>query len=201
MSAGRVIVFLKAPRPGLVKTRLAAALDEAAAAAIDVVLVNRTIAALARCEDVELRFAPDDAQAEIERWRRPVWSLKPQGPGDLGQRLARAFAEAFAAGASRVLALGTDCPGLAPEDIADALAALAGNEVVLGPAEDGGYWLIGLRQPAPALFEGIPWSTDQVFTATEAKARASGKSVAILRRQLDIDTLEDWRRWQKTQPL
>lgn len=201
MSAGRVIVFLKAPRPGLVKTRLAAALDEAAAAAIDVVLVNRTIAALARCEDVELRFSPDDAQAEIERWRRPVWSLTPQGPGDLGQRLARAFAEAFAAGASRVLAVGTDCPGLAPEDIADAFAALAGNEVVLGPAEDGGYWLIGLRQPAPALFEGIPWSTDQVFTATEAKARASGKSVAILRRQLDIDTLEDWRRWQKTQPL
>ncbi len=201
MSAGRVIVFLKAPRPGLVKTRLAAELDEAAAAAIDVVLIHRTLAALARCEDVELRFTPDDAQAEIEHWRRPVWILNSQGPGDLGQRLERAFAEAFAAGAARVLAVGTDCPGLTPEDIAGAFAALAGNEVVLGPAEDGGYWLIGLRQPAPELFQDIPWSTGEVFATTEARARAAGKSVAVLRRQLDVDTLEDWRRWQKIQPL
>lgn len=201
MSAGRVIVFLKSPRPGLVKTRLAAELDEAAAAAIGVVLVNRTTAALARWEQVELRFAPDDAQAEIERWRRSGWSMTPQGPGDLGGRLQRAFSEAFAAGGSPVLVVGTDCPGLTSEDIADAFAALAGSQVVLGPAEDGGYWLIGLRQPAPELFEGIPWSTDQVFTTTEARARASGRSVAVLRRQLDVDTLADWRRWQKIQPL
>lgn len=201
MSRHRVIVFVKPPRPGLVKTRLAAELDAAAAAAIATVLLNRTIATLHPFPDVELRMTPDDAGPEIERWRRSGWDLRPQGEGDLGARLDRAFAEAFAGGEDRVVAIGTDCPALTEEDLRDAFAALEIADVVLGPAEDGGYWLVGLRAPAAGLFENIPWSSDAVLAATLERARTAGLSVSQLRRLGDVDTLEDWRRWLRTHPL
>ncbi len=201
MSDQRVIVFLKAPRPGFVKTRIGAALDADAAVGIYRVLLDRTLTALHGRTDVELRFTPDGADEEIRPYLRPGWVMRGQGDGDLGERLTRATGEAFGAGARRVVVVGTDCPTLTGEDVVDAFDGLNDADVVLGPAEDGGYWLIGLRAPAPALFRGILWSTEQVLALTEARAREGGWSVGVLRRMADVDTLEDWRRWQREGPL
>ena len=201
MNGGRVIVLAKAPRPGFAKNRLAADLDPPAAAAIAVVLLDRTVAALREFAQVEFRVTPDDAGAEFERWRRPEWGVRPQGDGDLGARLRRAVDEAFEVGQSRVVVVGTDCPALSGADVREAFEALATADVVLGPAEDGGYWLVGVRAGAAAavVFEGIPWSTPLVFEETCRRVREAGLSVHTLRRLGDVDTLEDWRRWLRSE--
>lgn len=194
-AAERLIVFVKSPRPGFVKTRIAGVLGAEAAAAIYRTLVERVLANLAGLREVELRFAPDDARAEIERWLRGGWRACPQGEGDLGARLQRAFAGAFAAGARRVVVIGSDCPEVGADDIREAWQALASVDVVLGPARDGGYWLIGLAQPQPRLFADMPWSTAEVFRQTVERARALGLRVAPLRRLADVDTAADWQRF------
>ena len=195
MSTERVIVFLKAPRPGFVKTRIAAKLDAESAAAIYQALVGMTLSRLAGRADVELRFAPDDAGAEIGVWRRPGWRIQGQGEGDLGERLERAVADAFSEGMKKVLLLGTDCPEFALADLDEAWAALEANDVVIGPALDGGYWLLGLTRFIPELFRNIPWSTDRVSEMTIRRSREAGLKVVELRRLRDVDTLEDWRAW------
>lgn len=196
MSDARLILFLKAPRPGLVKTRLAVALGAEAACAAYRKLVETLLPRLGGLAGVELRFAPDDARRDIEPWLREGWRAAPQGPGDLGTRLARAMESAFAQGAKRVVVIGSDCPHVTTQDIADAWAALAGHDVALGPATDGGYWLIGLREPQPVLFTNIDWSTEKVLAQTLARADAAGLSVKLLRELADVDTPEDWRRFE-----
>lgn len=198
---GRVIVFVKAPRPGFAKSRLAESLDPEAAAAIYQVLLHRTVATLAFRTDVELRFTPADAEAEIASLSRPGWRLADQGPGDLGERMAKAVRGADADGALPVLLLGTDCPGLEPGDIDDAFAQLKEQDVVMGPAEDGGYWLLGLRGGYPDLFTNIPWSTPEVGAITLERARSAGLRVGRLRTLRDVDTLGDWREWLRSAPL
>lgn len=196
LAADRLIVFVKAPRPGLVKTRIAESLGAEAAAAIYRRLAECVLANLAGLREVELRFAPDDALPEIAPWLSRGWRANPQGGGDLGVRLERAFADAFAAGARRVVVIGSDCPEVRTADIRDAWQALAGADVALGPAQDGGYWLIGLAQPQPRLFTDLPWSTADVFRQTVERARALGLRVARLRQLADVDTAADWQAFQ-----
>jgi rSAM/selenodomain-associated transferase 1 len=141
---------------------------------------------------VELRFSPDDAAAEIQPWLQPGWTTEPQGDGDLGDRLARSFASAFAAGDERVVIVGSDCPEAGSADVRAAWQELKMHDVVLGPAVDGGYWLIGLRAMQAALFEGIPWSGDQVLGQTLQRAKSRGLRVQLLRILADIDTEADW---------
>lgn len=198
-SAGRrILVFLKAPRPGSVKTRLAAALDDEAAAAIYRVLVARTLGVFEGSEGVELWYSPDEAEAEVRGLGRPGWRLQPQGPGDLGERLRRAVSGAFGEGAREVVVVGTDTPAMEREDLEAAWTRLADHDVVVGPAVDGGYWLLGLRKDCPGLFAGIPWSTAEVLSATLARAADLGLRVGRLRELRDVDTLEDWRAWLRT---
>jgi len=197
LSNGRVIVFLKAPRPGFVKTRIAAKLDAESAAAIYQALVGMTLSRLAGRTDVELRFAPDDAGAEIGAWRRPGWRIQGQGEGDFGERLERAVVDAFSDGLEKVVLLGTDCPELIGADVDEAWTALEAHDVVIGPALDGGYWLLGLKRPIPELFRNMPWSTDRVSEMTILRSREAGLRVLELRRLRDVDTLEDWRAWQR----
>src|SRR5262245_22027731 len=109
MAPCSIVVFLKAPRPGTVKTRLAEDIGPTAAAEAYRILLRQVLERLAGFENVELRYAPDDARAEIALWARPPWTGRAQGPGDLGARLARAFAESFASGNERVLIIGSDC--------------------------------------------------------------------------------------------
>ena len=195
--ASRLVVFLKAPRAGAVKTRLAEALGADAACAAYRRLVQTLLEKLVPLPRVELCFTPVAASAEIRPWLRPGWSAVPQSAGDLGERLHAAFAEHFISDAQHVVIIGSDCPDVTATDIEDAWLALEGHDVVLGPALDGGYWLIGLRAPQPALFTTMPWSTDRVFGETMRRARESNLRVATLRELSDVDTAADWERWKK----
>ena len=195
MKSERLIVFVKAPRPGTVKTRLAESLGMGRACSAYQQLVEVLLANLRDLPSVELRFSPDDAAADIHPWLSEGWSCSPQGPGDLGQRLQAAFADAFATGATRVVIVGSDCPSVRAYDIQAAWSALGERDVVIGPARDGGYWLIGLRQARPAIFRGIPWSTDQVFSETLERTRQAGLSLHLLRELEDVDSEEQWRRF------
>ena len=193
----RLIIFLKAPRPGCVKTRLAQAIGDTAATTAYRFLVETLLKNLENISDVELRFSPDDAFDEIRPWLRPSWRAHAQGQGGLGQRLDSAFIEAFASGAQRVVIIGSDCPGVTADHIRAAWTALDTKELVLGPARDGGYWLIGLRQSQPMLFHEISWSTERVFPQTLERAQAARLSVHLLPELRDIDTEADWLEFQK----
>lgn len=198
-----LIVFAKNPRPGQVKTRLAEALGSDTAAALYRALaegvLRRTQAPGAYARAVF--FAPADSVREIEAWL-PGESCVAQEGADLGARMASAFAWAFARGHETVVLVGTDVPALGRAHIHAALSALDAHDVVLGPAFDGGYYLIALRRPAPQLFEGIAWSTGAVLPQTLDRARAAGLRVATLASLGDVDDVAGLRReWAAVREL
>src|SRR4051794_2953734 len=192
MRCEHLIIFLKAPREGLVKTRLARAIGPEAACDAYRQLIGVLVSSLAILPEVELRFAPDDAVSEIRAWQQPTWDLRGQGEGDLGDRLQSAFANAFAGGAERVVIIGSDCPSVVVQDIEAAWGALRDHELVLGPARDGGYWLIGLNQPEPGLFRKMTWSTETVLHETVRRAQGAGLTVKLLQELADVDDERDW---------
>lgn len=172
-----VIVFAKAPRPGEVKTRLARSIGKDRAAAIAARMLDATLAEAVTADigPVELCGSPDAEAGELVRAARRVGvTLHGQGEGDLGQRMARAFARAMQCH-ERVLAIGTDCPGMTADVLRDAHARLAGEmDAVFRPAIDGGYVLIGLRHYHSALFADIPWSSARVMSVTRKRMRGLG---------------------------
>ena len=195
MPSPQTVLFVRAPRRGTVKTRLARSLGDDNALEAYRTLLTLTCDTLRGHSNVELRVTPDDGILELEPWRQPGWTLAPQGTGSLGERLASAVEIHFRNGATSVVIIGSDCPDIAAQDIEDAHHCLATADVVLGPATDGGYWLIGLRHPAVGIFDDIAWSTDAVFRQTCERAASLNLSVATLRPLDDVDTHDDWLRW------
>ena len=193
MSQPRVIVFVKAPRPGQVKTRLAATIGPEAACAAYREMVGTLLTNLTPLPHLEVRYTPDDALDEVSPWLRNHWTAVPQGSGALGKRMHRAFAEA---GGPAIL-IGADCPEITTTDIEEAFDALHKYDGVIGPAEDGGYWLIGLRLPCPALFQGIQWSSPNVLPETTSRAESIGLSLMQLHKLTDIDSIDDWENYKK----
>jgi len=191
MPEPRIIIFVKAPRPGFVKTRLAATIGNEAACAAYCQLTENVLAHLAPLPHLEIRFAPDNAEKEITQWLRDDWTSRPQGNGELGERMHRAFTEAN----GPAIIIGSDCPQVKLNDFITAAKTLQTHDAVIGPATDGGYWLIGLNAPCVALFEGIEWSTGGVLQSTLAKADEAGLSVQLLRELGDVDTGADWERF------
>ena len=180
----------KHPVPGRVKTRLAAALGADTACALYRAFVLDLAERLGGLPyAVTWAYTPPDAPfAEL----LPGARCRPQHGRDLGERLAAAIADELAEGPGPVLAIGADAPHVPAAPLAEAAAALAGRaDVVLGPAADGGYYLIGLRRPAPGLFAGIAWSTAGVLEATRARAEAAGLAVHLLPPGFDIDEVVD----------
>jgi rSAM/selenodomain-associated transferase 1 len=192
VSREQLIVFVKAPRPGAVKTRIAQTAGAGQACNIYREMVATVLQRVASIRGTQLRFSPDNAADEIKSWLRSDWIVTPQGAGDLGERLQRTFADSFAGGAERVVIIGSDCPEVKSGDIRAAWKELKSHDVVIGPAIDGGYWLIGLRTPQPELFRAIAWSSDRVLAQTLTQAKALGLRVQLLRILSDIDTEEDW---------
>jgi uncharacterized protein len=190
-----LIVFVKAPRAGFVKTRLATAIGAGAACEAYHHMIGGLWRELRPLRNVQLRFSPSDAASEVQVWQQPAWTLAPQGEGDLGARLTTAFGEAFAAGGQRVAIIGSDCPYLTVDDLEQAWARLGDHDVVLGPARDGGYWLVALRELHAELFREIPWGTPEVLPQTLDRARAAHLRVHLLRELSDIDTAGDWREY------
>jgi len=193
MAEERVIVFVKAPRAGEVKTRLAKTLGPDAACAAYRQLAEKLLKELSTLTGGELRFSPDDAGSEIQSWLGPGWPARPQGSGDLGQRMQAAFSDAFGSGANRVVIVGSDCPDVRAADVRQAWKELKSHDVVVGPAMDGGYWLIGLAGLRTALFEGITWSSDKVLGQTLQRAKSAGLRIQLLRILSDVDTEKDWK--------
>jgi rSAM/selenodomain-associated transferase 1 len=126
--------------------------------------------------------------------------IRSQAAGDLGERMQAAFAAAFAAGSRRVAIIGTDCPGLRESHLTQAIALLDSYDVVLGPATDGGYYLLGLRELQPELFQNKEWSTATVLSDTVADAERLGLRVALLTELHDVDTADDLAKWRATTP-
>jgi len=199
-----LIVFVKEPRRGAVKTRLASTLGRDRAAELYRALaeeeVRRTRPGPGDYDRLFL-FTPAEARPALEQWF-PGETFLPQEGADLGARMANAFAAAFARGARRAAIIGTDVPWVSRELVKEALLALGDHEVVVGPARDGGYYLLALDRPRPLLFEGIPWSTPAVLCATAERVSLLGLRLSVLEPLGDIDTLEDIRReWHALRPL
>lgn len=185
-----IVVFAKYPEPGRVKTRLIGAIGAEAATELHRRCLRLTIDCVCSVEDALARVAisPDDADfsAFIE-----IARVIPQGDGDLGERLGRVTQQRFADGCERLLLVGSDCPTLAPSDLRAAFDALDSHDAVIGPALDGGYYLLGMRRPEVSLFAGVDWSTDRVAAQTRDKAVAAGLTIEELPARRDIDTFED----------
>jgi rSAM/selenodomain-associated transferase 1 len=181
------------PEPGRVKTRLAATLGDATACALyEAMLLDLADRLAVLRWPVTWAYTP--AAAPFARLL-PGARCRPQADGDLGDRMRVAVAEAFAAGPGPVLVLGADVPHVPAAALAAAADALASDaDVALGPAADGGYYLVGLARPAPALFAGIPWGTGTVLDATVARARALGLRTRLLPPGFDVDEPADLRR-------
>lgn len=193
-----LVIFAREPRLGQVKTRLAATVGDARALAIYVALAERVVASLTVPDAWKLvvRCAPDVAGVEVERWLGGAVAVEPQGDGDLGARMSRALTDHLERGAARVVIVGTDCPDVGPEIVQQAFAALETNDLVYGPALDGGYYLVGARRPVPQVFTDVPWSSPDTLAVSLQHAQAAALSVQLLEPLGDIDTEEDWRAWQ-----
>ena len=141
-------------------------------------------------------FTPDDAAPEMRALAPPEVQLLPQGDGDLGARMSRAFERLFAGGASPIVLVGSDLPLIDAAAVGDAFARLRADPgaVVLGPAADGGYYLVGATRPHPALFDRIPWGTAAVLAETRARAAAGGVAVGLIAPGADVDAPDDLRR-------
>lgn len=192
-----LIVFAKAARPGRAKTRLAAdpRVGADGAARLAEAFLRDTLDHASSVPGVELvlEYAPSDERAWFEALdERP--RLEPQVDGDLGLRMSTAFERELARGARRVVILGSDTPHLEPASIERAFAALIDADLVLGPSSDGGYYLIGLRTRADALFQGVAWSTSSVLSKTLELARASNLSTSELDVLADVDEHADLER-------
>lgn len=192
---GKVIqLYLKAPRPGAVKTRLASTTGEGRATAVYRQMVERQLYALPRDWSLDVRFEPSDAEEKLREWLGDL-EFTPQSDGDLGDRISNGVEDAFANGAELVFCIGADCPGLKAVHFQQAWEFLeTGADVVFGPTEDGGYYLLGQKKHHPRLFADIPWSTDQTLRASLRNAKDNGLRFALLPKLYDVDEEGDWRR-------
>ncbi|MEM1085988.1 MAG: TIGR04283 family arsenosugar biosynthesis glycosyltransferase [Verrucomicrobiota bacterium] len=191
----RLIIFTRLPQAGKSKTRLIPALGEAGAAAFHDRLARHTVgraSAFAACRkglDLELRVSGGTTM-DGRAWLGDA-SWKIQADGGLGEKLLEAVSSAFEEGASKVVVIGTDCPSLDESGLETAFDELDRHEAVVGPAKDGGYYLIGMRSLHERLFESIPWGGSEVFARTMERAVAIGLSMGILPSLPDVDIPED----------
>lgn len=199
-----LIVFARAPTPGRVKTRLAPLLGARGAARLHERMVERTLrtALAAGCGAVDLHCSPGIDNIFFRNLQKRFGvRLRPQGRGDVGERMHRAFARALRFHPYAVL-IGSDCPALRPSDLRAALRALrAGADAVLSPAEDGGYPLIGLRRVSRRLFDGVPWGSSRVLEQTRRRLARLGWRWTELRTLWDVDRPEDVARLQRSRLL
>jgi rSAM/selenodomain-associated transferase 1 len=200
----RVLVVMERwPAPGRCKRRLGASIGAVPAARIQRRLVAHTLGvarglapAVGCCPLLAVEGLGARAAA---RWARGqgIKAVVLQGQGSLGVRLARQFQRAFRDGARQVLLIGTDLPLLEGADLAAAFAELEHSPLVLGPATDGGYWLIGLRRPEPALFCGIDWGSSAVLDQTLLLARQCRLEPTLMALRSDLDRVGDLAPWQR----
>lgn len=190
-----LIMFVKSPIPGDVKTRLIPHLSGSEAADLYKCFVSDTLKCVSKVSlspKLQVAYQPHSKAANLS-WlglKRPPDIFKQEGRS-LGERLIHAFGQAFGRGSNQVVIIGSDSPHLPADYIDQAFKALEDADVVLGPSKDGGYYLIGLSRPCLKLFDDVSWSTDQVFERTAHNAQQLGYKLRILPSHYDIDTIDD----------
>ncbi|MCW6051541.1 TIGR04282 family arsenosugar biosynthesis glycosyltransferase [Lyngbya sp. CCAP 1446/10] len=191
----KLMVFTRYPEPGKTKTRLIPVLGETGAANLHRLMAQKVIARSISLQNsrrlsVEIHHT-GGSQQQMQDWLGSDIIYQNQIDGDLGARMTAAFQKSFNSGVDKAVIIGTDCPALKAEIIAQAFDKLSQHDLVLGPAKDGGYYLIGLRRSIPELFRGINWGTSEVFAATRAIAQNLDLNIANLPTLADIDLPED----------
>lgn len=191
-------VFVKQPIPGRVKTRLAASIGDELAAEIYAAFQQDVLDSVRDLADRRvIGYAPNDAAAReyFAELAGDAFDLWPQPDVGLGERMAAFFDAECAAGAEQVVLMGSDSPNLPPHVVETALSALSAKDSVVGPATDGGYYLIGfrsrVRNQIPGLFKDIDWSTHRVFGQTLDRIQQADVSLATTIPWYDVDTVED----------
>ena len=192
-----LVLFLRAPVLGQAKTRLAREIGSVPALRVYKRLVAHALNGLRGLEHPLQCWYAGDVSVLTACWPElRTMRLRPQWGADLGERMANAIAGAPVEAGEPVVLIGSDCPGIDAAYVREAFAALdAGADLILGPASDGGYGLIGMRECRYELFRGVPWSTDAVAAVTRRKAVALGLRVTSLAEIWDVDNAADWRRF------
>lgn len=185
-------MFAKYWQAGRVKTRLAKRLGSEAAAELYRAFVAALLTRLKTVADRRvLAFTPPDRRVDFARFAGERWQLEPQGAGDLGSRIERYLAAALNRGAQRVVLIGSDSPLLPIARIEQAFRLLADCDVVLGPSDDGGYYLVGVSGSVPRIFDGIAWSTPHVWPQTLAHIERLRLRFSAMPSYYDVDDLQD----------
>lgn len=189
-----IILFVKLPGPGKVKSRLARDMDGDIVQRLYECMVLDAIDMLKQAETpFRICFDPPDAQERVRQWLGQAYSYMPQIGEDLGERMEQAFVRVFSEGVDEALLIGSDIPSLTAAMIGDAFRSFSVRDAVIGPANDGGYYLIGFKKSTfvPGIFHSMAWSTKTVFRETLGKLQKASLTVHRLPGLTDIDTRED----------
>jgi rSAM/selenodomain-associated transferase 1 len=191
-----LLFFIKNPEKGKVKTRLASAIGDKMAVKLYKRFLLEMLFTLNEGTFIfYLCYSPESPLSSLKDWLGDRYLFMPQTGEDLGERMKNGFLEAISMNFKRVVLIGSDIPDLPLEFIEEAFHSLQEKDAVIGPALDGGYYLIGFRKEtfSPRVFEGIRWSTESVFERTLNVLEQEGRTVHTLRALRDIDTVEDLR--------
>jgi hypothetical protein len=194
-----VIVFARYPENGKVKTRLGKTLGNEFAVGLYELMAGhifKVCRALPKEEyDIHLFYDDKDNSSLIKKWAPSYFTFYLQSGNDLGERMKSAFQILFNKCYKKVIIIGTDCPQINVNLIVKAFNELSQNDLVIGPSNDGGYYLLGMNDFHPFLFDDIRWSSDEVFRKTEQKAIEKGLSLSFMPELIDIDTEDDLKNW------
>ena len=194
-----LIVFTRYPEKGKTKTRLIPAIGAQKAADFQRQMTEHTMKTVAQTQtDVDFQiniFFNGGSQDLMQNWLGTQYSYQPQEDGDLGQKMYSAFEDNFKQGSQQVVIIGIDCPSLSSQILSEAFSALEDNQMVIGGADDGGYYLLGLSQLEKSLFENINWGTSEVFSKTMTIAQNLNYKIYQLPVLKDIDRPEDLKLW------
>jgi rSAM/selenodomain-associated transferase 1 len=194
-----IIVFARFPVKGKVKTRLAKDLGIDFAAFFYKICAEHTfneILLLGKTGVTPFLFCSEESEIdEIKNWSKNKFRYYSQQGNDLGERMLNAFKTIFDAGYQKIILVGTDTPGISAELMNDALNRLKSYKCVIGPSDDGGYYLVGLNSKLYYLFDGMEWSTDSVYRKTIESLKRDNQSYFVLEKLIDIDTKEDLKKW------
>ncbi|MBW7991277.1 MAG: glycosyltransferase [Planctomycetes bacterium] len=189
-----LLLFVKSPIKGQVKTRLAAETDGDFVVELYKCFVEDMISLIENLGvQFKVCFCPDNMKSTFSEWLGEQYCYTPQTGDNLGERLRNAFDSAFKEGFSNVVAIGSDSPDLPVHYLIESFEALAGHDTVIGPANDGGYYLIGFSKEGfiPEAFDNISWSTDSVFEQTVSILKRHGRKMYLLPLWHDVDTIAD----------
>jgi len=195
-----ILFFVKHLDTGAVKTRLGSELGEKKSRELYLCFVQDMLGTLNKTgHPCRVHITPPDTEPQFRKWLGDQYEYAAQAQGDLGERMERAFQQAFEDGFERAVLIGSDIPDISPYTMKEALRALKANDAVIGPAKDGGYYLIGFSTQSflPAVFSGIDWSTSRVFKQTMDVFFEAEYTVHTLPKWHDVDTVEDLRAFAK----